>query len=475
MSTVPGDLSTDVQPPLAIPLRHFLVGLAFLLAGAVAMLWTTGTRAAGGATPPFARVATVHLLLVGWVAITILGAVTQFVPVWSGVRIHSRRLASLQLLLVAGGVPGLAGALWLGRPAAGVPFALAMVLGVAVFGYNVARTLLAARPWDATEAHFALALGFFAAAIALATALALDFRAAVFPAAGVTRTSAIAAHATLAVFGGVLTTIAGALYQLGPMFTQSDPEAFDDRLRRLESVALPVGVVLLAGGRLVASVPTAVVGGVLVATASVALGWFLLRRVRRATGTRTPMLPRYGVVALALLAWGLTAGAAWLRAATGAPGPGVLDPALRFGVPSAGPVLLFAAIGFVVAGTLYHVVPFLIWVHRYADRVGLEPVPTIDDLTGERLARGDLVATVGGTTLVLAAATGDLVGVDAPPGLALAGLLLAALGLAAFLANLLRVVVIHAPDAAGLPPRFLPFDAADPSAEPMDDSDRRES
>ncbi|WP_058365190.1 hypothetical protein [Haloparvum sedimenti] len=471
MSTVPGDLSTDVQPPLAIPLRHFLVGLGFLFAGTAAGLWV-----AAGAAPPFARVATAHLLLVGWVAVTILGAVTQFVPVWSGIRLHSRRLASLQLLLVAGGVPGFAGALWLGRPGAGAPFALAMVLGVTVFVYNVARTLLAARPWDVTEAHFALALGFFAAAMTLATALALDFRTTVFPVAGITRASAIAAHATLAVLGGVLTTVAGALYQLGPMFTQSDPESFDHRLRRVESVALPVGVVLLAGGRLVASAPVATVGGALVATASVALGWFLLRRVRRATGTRTPMLPRYGVVALALVAWGLTAGAVWVRAAVaGASGPGVLAPAIRFGAPSVGPVLLFAAIGFVVAGTLYHVVPFLIWVHRYSDRVGLEPVPTIDDLTGERLARADLVATVGGSALVLTAATADLVGVGAPSMLALTGLALAALGLSAFLANLLRVVAVHAPDAAGLPARVLSLGGGDPTGEATDGSDRGES
>lgn len=218
----------------------------------------------------------------------------------------------------------------------------------------------------------------------------------------------------------------------------------------------------------------ALVGGLLVAAAAVALGWFLLRRVRRATGERTPMLPRYGVVAVALVGWGLTAGVAWLRAALVADAA-VLDPSLRFGAPGLGPVLLFAALGFVVAGTLYHSVPFLIWVHRYSDRVGLEPVPTIDDLTDERLARADFAATVAGSALVLSTAAAGLAGIETPWSLAVVGLAFVAVGVASLLVNLFRVVVVHAPDAAGIPVRFLPFDGDETSGAPTDASDRGES
>jgi len=52
--------------------------------------------------------------------------------------------------------------------------------------------------------------------------------------------------------------------------------------------------------------------------------------------------------------------------------------------------------GFVVVGSLYHVVPFIVWLDRYADRVGLERVPAIDDLYDARVATVDLAATLGG-------------------------------------------------------------------------------
>lgn len=483
MSTVPGDLSTEVQPPLAIPLRHFLVGLGFLVAGSIAALALAVPGFVGDGAAGFERVAAAHLLLVGWVGLTILGAVTQFVPVWSGVPLHSNRLGSLQLALVGLGVPGFAAGLWVGDPASGVPFALAMVVGVTVFVYNVGRTLLAARPWDVTERHFALALGFFAEAITVAATLALDFRYAVFPAGVVSRANAVAAHATLAVFGGVLVTVAGALYQLGPMFTQSDPGPLDRGLQQVETVALPAGVATLAFGRLVGQAGLAAVGGLLVSVSVLAVGWVLARRIRRASVAPSPMTRRYALVAVTLVAWAVTAGLTWLAAALGfgvfGDGGGSVastgastvagEAALRFGVPTVGPVLLFAAIGFVVLGTLYHVVPFLIWVHRYSDRVGLEAVPTIEDLYDDRVAAVDFAATVGGLIVAGAALGGRVVApVVAPvavPSLAsetasldaalLVGVASIVVGVCLLVTNLVRTVVVHAPAATGLPLRRL--------------------
>ena len=471
MSAVPGDLSTEVQPPLAIPLRHFLVGLGFLFVGSLAVLALVVSEFTGDGAAGFARVAAAHLLLVGWVGLTILGAVTQFVPVWSGVPLHSDRLGSLQLALVGFGVPGFTAALWVGAPAAGVPFALAMVAGIAVFGYNVGRTLLGARPWDVTETHFALALGFFLAAVTVALALALDFRYAVFPVGPVGRANAVAAHATLAVFGGVIVTVAGALYQLGPMFTQSDPGPLDRGLEQVETVTLPAGVATLAVGRLLGHGGLAAVGGVLVAAGVLAVGWVLARRVLGASVAPSPMTRRYALVAGALVAWGVTAGLTWVSAAlhvgvvAGGGGSVAGDAALRFGAPGLGPFLLFAAVGFVVLGTLYHVVPFLIWVHRYSDRVGLEAVPTIEDLYDDRLATLDLVATVGGllavglavvTPLVAPSVAGRVVlgGATAVDVALVVGMVVVVAGVALFVGNLVWTVVVHAPSATGLPGRL---------------------
>ncbi|MFC6735629.1 hypothetical protein ACFQEQ_05180, partial [Halolamina salina] len=103
MSAIPGDVDADRQPPMTVPLRHFLVASAFLPLGAVAGLAAVADFRLG-----LLSLAHAHLLLVGWVCLTIAGAMTQFVPVWSGVDLHSNRLAALQLPLIAGGLVGFA-------------------------------------------------------------------------------------------------------------------------------------------------------------------------------------------------------------------------------------------------------------------------------------------------------------------------------------------------------------------------------
>ncbi|MEF8851736.1 MAG: hypothetical protein V5A44_06885 [Haloarculaceae archaeon] len=393
MSVVPGDVETGRQPPMTIPLRHFLVGLGFLLAGGV-----VGALDAAGLLSGLTRLAHVHLLVAGWVCVTIMGAMTQFVPVWSNVPLHSRRLATAQLWLVTVGVGGMAAAFGAGS----LHWVHAMgglaVLGFWVFVYGLGRTLLAARPWDVTERHFAFALACFAVVPALGFALAMDYTVAVFAASPLVRGDVLAAHATLAVFGAVLATVTGALYQLATMFTRTDLHGIDRHLRRVEEVGYPVGVLALATGRLLGSAPLARVGGALVL---VALG-----------------------------AWTLTTGPAWLA--------DPLADATLFGpVPH---LLVFGVIGFVVVGTLYHVVPFVVWVHRYSDRLGFEPVPMVDDLYDPRVATADFAATLAGAAGLVAT---DVL--DRPAAVtALAGAL-ATLGFVLFAANMLLVVREHSP------------------------------
>jgi hypothetical protein len=110
MSASRGSIEPDRAPPLAVPLRHLLVALGFLLAGGV-----VGALEDAGVLPGRERLAHVHLLLAGWMCVTVAGAMTQFVPVWSGLDLHSRRLATVQLWLLAPGPAGFAAAFLTGR------------------------------------------------------------------------------------------------------------------------------------------------------------------------------------------------------------------------------------------------------------------------------------------------------------------------------------------------------------------------
>jgi len=424
MAAVPSDVDTSSQPPLEIPLRHFVVALGFLLAGAalgvVDTLWSV---------PGFARLAHLHLLLVGFVCLTIAGAMTQFVPVWSGTALHSRRLASAQLWLLTGGLLGFVAALLTGRLVALPVFGGLVLAGFWVLAYNVGRTLAASRPLDVTERHFAVALAFFVALTTLGLGLAVDL-VVPFLAPAVPRGAVVSAHATLALFGAVLTTVFGALYQLVTMFGQTDLDDTDRALQRAEMVVYPIGVVVLAAGRLLGAASLARLGAALLLAGVLAVVVVLGRRLRDARVEWTPMLTRYGLLVPVLALWALLTGPAWLR------DPLAAD--ATFGAPGTAHLLAMVFV-LVLVGTLYHIVPFLVWVHRYSDRLGFEEVPMIDDLYDDRLETADLALVAGGGALLVAGEWASQAAVRTLGGGALA------FGLAVFTVNVALVVWRHAP------------------------------
>ncbi|MFC4543654.1 hypothetical protein ACFO5R_17140 [Halosolutus amylolyticus] len=451
MNQIPGGLRTDQQPPMAIPLRHFVVALSFLVVAAVG-----GTVLAVTTVPGLSGVARIHALLLGWIGLTIMGAMTQFVPVWSGVTIHSRRLAIAQLWLVTAGLVGFVACLLAGAFAWLPLVAAAILLGLLVFVYNVGRTLWAARPLDFTERHFALALACFATLAPLGYLMAVDFTRPAFDGIALTRGDVLLVHATLALYGAVLATIVGALAQLGQMFTQAEFDPIDERLLALEQALFPAGLVLFAASRGLGSEPAARIGALALLAGLAAFAVVVARLLLHSTVDRSPMTKRYWVVVASLAAWIALAVPAWWR-----------DPAsyaTLFGHPDGTDVLLVGVFAFVVVGSLYHIVPFIIWIDRYSDRLGFEQVPMIDDLYDDRLERADFLLTLVG---FVGLAAGPLVAL--PTAVTVAGSLLMTVGFGLFVLNMLLTIHRHGPDGiAGVLASGIGPEEESAAAEPGD-------
>ena len=429
MSAVPGSLDTDQQPPMTVPLRHFLVGLGFLLGGVA-----IGIGLVVDAVPGLGTLAHVHLLLAGWACLTIMGAMTQFVPVWSGVTLYSQRLASAQLVLVTAGLVGFSVAFVLGTLAAVAVFGAVMLAGFWTFVYNIARTLWTVDSYDVTERHFLFALGCFLLVTIAGLVLAVNLTYPVLGSLPVGHVTLRGTHVTLAIFGAIMTTVYGALYQLVTMFTQTDLHGIDHHLQTLEELGHPAGVLLLAAGRLTNTSVAARVGGVLVLVGAVAVGLVLLRKLYEMQVEWTPMHSRYAVLGPALLLWGVTSLPAWVRQPTAAE--------YTFGAAGAVHLLVLGVVGFVLVGTLYHIIPFIVWVHQYSDRLGLEEVPMIDDLYSDRLAATDFILLLSGTSLLVVsdiAVSNTL--------LAASGGLLVTGGVLCFTANMVLVIYNHSPQS----------------------------
>lgn len=425
MAAIPEGVDTGQQPPMTVPLRHFLVGLGFLLGGIF-----LGAGMAIDTVPGLGSLAHVHLLLVGWVCVTIMGAMTQFVPVWSGVTLHSQRIANAQLAAVVGGLLVFVIGLMSTELLLLVPGGLLMLGGFWVFAYNIGRTLAKVDTLDVTERHFAVALGFFLLLTALGVVLATNYQWSVLNRGRFGHSNVLGAHATLAVFGAVLTTIYGALYQLGTMFTQTELHGIDHHLQTIEEIGYPAGVLLLAAGRLFDIVVLAQSGAVLVLAGSLAVGVILLRKLWEMQVEQTPMHTRYAVVAVSLPAWVLLTLPAWLQEPTSS--------MTLLGPDGAVYVLLVGVIGFVVVGSLYHIIPFIVWVHRYSDKLGFEDVPMVDDLYDDRLAAVDGSLLLAGTVALVASEI-----LVEHTAVAIAGGLLLTLGVCAFVTNMLLVLYRH--------------------------------
>ncbi|MDZ7850532.1 MAG: hypothetical protein U5K70_06900 [Halodesulfurarchaeum sp.] len=368
------DLDVDHQPPLSLPFAHFLVSAFLLLLGG-------GVASLGPLVLPIraSSVGTLHLLLAGWLGLTIMGAMIQFVPVWSGTKLHSERLSLVSLWFVVVGVSGVVGVFFSSAYAWFPLLAGILLVGFWVFGYTIIRSLPPVSEMDITEAHFLLAVGSLLLATVFGWLLATSFAFRVLDSLPVSATGLLMAHLTLTVFGFVSLTIVGALYQLAPMFTQAPASSLDTHLAHVEMVALPVGVFGLSFGRLFQLENLARASGILLSTGLLAFALILLRRLWRAQVEPGPMLRRYWLVGLSVLGWVAVTVPRWL----GDP----LSYFLRFGSPQGTHLLFVGFFTLTVVGTFYHVVPFIVWFHEYSDRLGYEPVPMIDDLYHAGIAR----------------------------------------------------------------------------------------
>lgn len=282
MQSPTADLDTDQQPPLSLPFAHFVSGAGLLLVGgAIAGVGPLVLPIQASST------GTLHLLLAGWIGLTIMGAMIQFVPVWSGTRFYSHRLSIVALWLVLLGVLGTV-VVFFGKAYGWFPLTATVLLaGYWTFAYTIVRSLPPLRTLDITEAHFLVALVNLLLATSLGWLLATDISFRILGGLDVSPNGLLMAHLTLTTFGFVTMTIVGALYQLGPMFTQSEVTRFDTHLAHVEMVALPGGVLLLATGRLFDFLLVARVGGSALLAGVLCFAAILLRQLWTAGSSPT--------------------------------------------------------------------------------------------------------------------------------------------------------------------------------------------
>lgn len=370
-------LSLEQAPPLSVPLRFFLTAPLFGLAAALVLLWSGPVALTSRWSP--VTLALTHLMTLGFLTMTMFGAMLQLLPVLAGSTVR-RPLAVSRLLhaSLSAGVVLLCGGFLSARP---LLLALAVpVLALACAGFvtATAMSLVRARGPGATVTVMRLAVAALTVAATLGLYLATRYGADGF--------SVVLAdvHPAWALLGWVGLLVIGVAYQVVPMF-QMTPEYSAPVIRRLAWALFTLLVLwslaVLVPARL-DTLPAAVIG--LSCAAGYALFAVLTLRLQAQRRRRLPDVTlgywRAGMLSLLL------------GAALWAAGWGV--PALRH-LPQYGLLLGVAMIvGFavsVISGMLYKIVPFLVWLHLqqrlYFSRERLSVVPNMKQIIPEQRAR----------------------------------------------------------------------------------------
>lgn len=371
--------------PFSLPASHFAAGLFFFAAAAVllpfAVIDLTAGRFLAGKV-----VALVHLYTLGWLTISIMGALCQLFPVVLDAPLRWPRLGYVTVAIF---VPGLllfvCGLLGHGTLLVVIGASL-FILALLTFLINAIATLKRAQKRDVTWWALSFALCFLAATLTFGGALAGNLHWSFL---SDRRLAVLTLHMHVAIAGWVGLVAMGVGHRLLPMFMLS--HGANERWLKL-------GIALTASGCMLLTLLHSFMTRALftVATSLLAAGAVLLfvQVGSYISHRHRPQLDagmRLAVSGMALLLIAVLLGLYLL----------IAQPSFRlvvaYGIALVGSFVLF------VAGHYYKILPFLVWNHRYAPHVGRKELPKIGELLDGRVTNFVRYALVLGVTGLIAA------------------------------------------------------------------------
>jgi hypothetical protein len=401
--------------PLSIPLPFLLTGACAAALFALLAPWILPLALQ---TPAFPQVlALVHLVTLGWLTMTIMGASLQLAPVIVVAPLRATMFVRWQYPLFLVGVLCLIAGFWFWQTWLLITGGTLVVLAVAQYGIILSITFTRASTRPLTVRFLIASLVYLCLVVSLGLTLACNFATGFL---GTSLEHLLLLHVTLGVVGWLSCTLIGVSYTLGRLFSLA--HTHDDRWGKRIWFILNGGIIVLAAGE-VLDWPLVTWGGGLVLILAAGLFAADFWRMLRARQRKKLEVTQYHSIA-ATGYFGVVIGVGAVLLLMGQATPAVFT--------ALGLAALVGWLGQSTVGYLYKIVPFLVWSERYGPLVGTRKVPLMRDLVHEQwawiswwLLNGSLPVMIGATlaqqVIVLQVAGGEL-----------------ALGLCLVLANLLR-------------------------------------
>jgi hypothetical protein len=345
--------------PASVPFRFFVAAAAFHVAlwAAVIAAAESFTRFAGGLGPSLAAV---HLLTLGVLTTTAVGAAAQLLPVATRRALAAIWPIKLVFWLLVPGLVALVGGMYAGHVGAMIAGSVAAAAGLLLFAGLLADNLRRAGSMPVVAAYGWAAFLSLILLVVLGVALSVDYETGFLPDHG----AAALAHMILGAFGFMGMLALGFSHVLVPMFALSI--APDKRMAFAGFIAAAASVAVGAAGALLAN-SLALIAACAIGVIAVALHLWLMQ-----TCLANGMRKRLGLsFVLVRVSWAMLAltPLVGLAALHGWAGPGA--PTL-FGLVSLGGWLMTF-----LFGILQRILPFLASMHVTQPKGG---PPLLSDL-----------------------------------------------------------------------------------------------
>ncbi len=309
-----------------------------------------------------------HMLTLGWISMTIFGAMFQLVPVVLEVKLFSEKLAEIQFWIFTIGVIGLVTGFWnfdTGMHINGS--AILINISVFIFAINMIGTFLNVKKWNITGWYLIAALIYLIITAIAGFLLTYNLW---HPYINISHLEYLKLHSYVAVIGWVTLVVMGVSYKLIPMFTLSHGYSVKSSKWAFGLVNIGlIGVNLFFHFKnntafIIISV-LFIVAGIVFYLFQIYLIYKSRIRKKSDVGIKYSLFSFY-VLAIVTV-FGLVSSVVNLN--------GIPNIHLIFGY-----LVLMGYLSMLIIGQMYRIVPFLAWYHKFSSKVGLEPVPMLKDM-----------------------------------------------------------------------------------------------
>jgi len=315
-----------------------------------------------------------HMLTLGWISMTIFGAMFQLVPVVLEVKLFSEKLAEIQFWIFTIGVIGLVTGFWnfnLSMHLNGS--ALLINIAVFIFAINMIGTFINVKKWNITGWYLIAALIYLI--ITALAGLLLTYNLW-HPYISINHLEYLKLHAEVAVIGWVTLVVMGVSYKLIPMFTLS--HGYSMRSSKWAFWLVNVGLIGINIFFHLKNSAIFIVISVLFISAGIAFYLFQVYLIyKNRLRKKGDIGIKYSIFSFFVLGFVTVFGLVFSITDLSA----IPNIYLIFGY-----LVFFGYLSMLIVGQMYKIVPFLAWYHKFSNKVGLEPVPMLKDMFSEKQA-----------------------------------------------------------------------------------------